>query len=89
MAAIQRVRRLPVHDEKLTLTNDVATSPGRQRSVASIARASLPHRNAIDRDDKRLPAGSLASQGKHALKPGDPDRQIAVLIKERGERLGG
>jgi hypothetical protein len=63
ISPIERVHRLPVHEEDLTLGNDVAALPDRQRSASAVVLARLAHFEIIDGDDETASANCLPGMG--------------------------
>ena len=84
---VERIRRLPVHDKDIAISNDAASLPGGKRAASPVAFVRLADNNAVDSDCQAVSANRLSGKRQHALEHGDADRQITVQIKECGEKI--
>ncbi len=84
---VQRVRRLPVHQEELTRGDDVASLPDGKRPTPSVAFARRAHRNRIDHYREPFPTNGLPGKRQDALQHGNATRQIAAVCEEDSEGL--
>src|SRR6266436_3274014 len=88
VAAIERRRLVPIHDEDLTSREEAAALPGGKRAAAAVALPRRSHLNAIDHDGERVTTHGLAGEREDALDEWHTARQVTAIGEEGRQRLG-
>jgi len=88
VAAVERRRFIPVHEENL-VTRDKATAlPNGERTATRILRERSAHRFAVDRDEQCSAANGLPLKSEDSFDQRQPERQVTAFSKDGREPLG-
>lgn len=88
IAAIEAVRDIPVQQENLTASDQLAALPGRQFAAHAVTRMRLCDLSAVDGDSAASPANRLSRQGRDMFQQRHAGGEIAALRQKACERRG-
>src|SRR5712691_3469697 len=87
ISPVERIRRLPVHEEDLAIGDDATALPDGKRATAAVMLARLPHLDLVNADGEILPAHRLPGKRQHTLQHGNAARQIMAISQKCRERF--
>src|ERR1700737_5290031 len=76
ISPIERIRRLPVHEEDLAIDDFATALPDGKRATAAVVLARRTQFDLVDRDGEMISANRLPRKRQHALQQGDAAGQI-------------
>jgi hypothetical protein len=85
---IERILRLPVHEEHFIVGDDVTALPDRQRVTVAVMLARFAYPDIVDRDVEVVSTSHLPRKRKHTLQHRYVAGQIIRLREECRERFG-
>jgi hypothetical protein len=83
VAAVERVWRVPIHQEDFASGDNTTALPHRKQTALAVTVACRTHGTSVDRHEQIVPADGLACHSEDTLDQWNAGRQIASF-REKG-----